>query len=144
VPDTSLEEISNTNLNTAAVAKNNNAGGDADLSKDRSSGLSKTPNETSKMIETAKDDSGMVGLADEKNTTEETETKRNRLTCRICEENEAVVTFKPCGHTILCTGIQMTIPIEFDLSLSIRKTGRRMEDYVFCSLKTVTGSFICT
>ena len=117
VPDTSLEEISNTNLNTAAVAKNNNGGGDADLSKDRNSGLSKTPNETSKMIETAKDDSEMVDLADEKNTTEETETKRDRLTCRICEENEAVITFKPCGHTILCTGIRMTIPIEFDLSL---------------------------
>lgn len=24
--------------------------------------------------------------------------------CQICEENEAVVAFKPCGHTVLCTG----------------------------------------
>lgn len=105
VLDTSLEEISNTNLNTAAVAKNNNDAGDADLSQDRSSALSKTPNETSEMIETAKADSEKVDLADEKNTAEETEAKKDRLTCRICEENEAVVTFKPCGHIILCTGI---------------------------------------
>lgn len=105
VLDTSLEEISNTNLNTAAVAENNNDAGDTDLSQDRSSALSKTPNETSEMIETAKDDSEIVDLADEKNTAEETEAQRDRLTCRICEENEAVVTFKPCGHVILCTGI---------------------------------------
>ncbi|XP_067046975.1 ankyrin-3-like isoform X2 [Acropora muricata] len=103
VLDTSLEEISNTNLNTAAVAKNNNDAGDADLSQDRSSALSKTPNETSEMIETAKADSEKVDLADEKNKAGETEAKRDRLTCRICEENEAVVTFKPCGHIILCT-----------------------------------------
>ena len=24
--------------------------------------------------------------------------------CQICEENEAVVAFKPCGHTVVCTG----------------------------------------
>ena len=24
--------------------------------------------------------------------------------CQICEENEAVVAFKPCGHTVLCIG----------------------------------------
>ena len=35
----------------------------------------------------------------------------------------------------------MSIPIKFDSSLSLRKTGRRMEDCVFYSLKTVTGSF---
>ena len=81
VPDTSLEEISNANLNTATVAMNNYGGGDADLTKDRSSGPSKTTNETSKMIETAKDDSEMADLSDEKNTTEETETKRDRLSC---------------------------------------------------------------
>lgn len=24
--------------------------------------------------------------------------------CQICEENEAVATFKPCGHTVVCIG----------------------------------------
>ena len=24
--------------------------------------------------------------------------------CQICEENEAVVSFKPCGHTAVCIG----------------------------------------
>ena len=24
--------------------------------------------------------------------------------CQICEENEAVVSFKPCGHTVVCIG----------------------------------------
>ena len=24
--------------------------------------------------------------------------------CEICEENEAVVAFKPCGHTVVCIG----------------------------------------
>lgn len=24
--------------------------------------------------------------------------------CQICEENEAVVAFKPCGHTVVCIG----------------------------------------
>ena len=24
--------------------------------------------------------------------------------CQICEENEAVVAFKPCGHTVICIG----------------------------------------
>ena len=24
--------------------------------------------------------------------------------CQICEENEAVVAFKPCGHTAVCLG----------------------------------------
>ena len=105
VPDTSLEEISNRNLNTAEIAMND-GGGNAELTNDRSSRPPKTLNETSKMIETRKDDSEVVDLGYEKNTAEETEAKRERLiTCRICEENEAVVAFKPCGHIILCTGI---------------------------------------
>ena len=106
VLDTSLEEISNRNLNTAAIVMNDGGGNNAELTNDRSSGPSKTLNETSKMIETRKDDSEVVDLGYEKNAAEETEAKRERLiTCRICEENEAVVAFKPCGHIILCTGI---------------------------------------
>lgn len=35
----------------------------------------------------------------------ETEAKTEMFTRRICEENEGVVSFKPCGHNIRCTGI---------------------------------------
>ena len=27
-----------------------------------------------------------------------------KVLCYICEETEAVVAFKPCGHTVVCTG----------------------------------------
>ena len=27
-----------------------------------------------------------------------------KVLCNICEEAEAVVAFKPCGHTVVCTG----------------------------------------
>ena len=43
--------------------------------------------------------------AENADLTEETEAKREKFTCRICEENEAVVALKPCGHIVLCTGI---------------------------------------
>ena len=29
---------------------------------------------------------------------------RQKVLCYICEETEAVVAFKPCGHTVVCTG----------------------------------------
>ena len=32
--------------------------------------------------------------------------KEERPKCYICEENEAEVAFKPCGHTVVCTGNQ--------------------------------------
>lgn len=109
VLDTPLEEISNANLNTAGVAMNSRAAAgaeNADLTNGKNSELSrKRPNETSKMIEPQKNDSEVVDFRDEKNTPE-TETKRQKLiSCRICEENEALVAFKPCGHIILCSGI---------------------------------------
>ena len=34
----------------------------------------------------------------------EIEGKEERPKCYICEENEAEVAFKPCGHTVVCTG----------------------------------------
>ena len=109
VLDTPLEEISNTNQNNAGFAMNSRAAADAenaDLTNGKNSELSKKkPNETSKMIEPQKDDSEVVDLRGEKNVPEETEPKRQKLSCRICEENEALVAFKPCGHIILCSGI---------------------------------------
>lgn len=36
----------------------------------------------------------------------EIESKEERPKCYICEENEADVAFKPCGHTVVCTGNQ--------------------------------------
>ena len=49
---------------------------------------------------------------DDVNMDQETENEgKNPLTsddlkvlCNICEEAEAVVAFKPCGHTVVCTG----------------------------------------
>lgn len=34
----------------------------------------------------------------------EIEGKEEKPKCYICEENEAEVAFKPCGHTVVCTG----------------------------------------
>ena len=34
----------------------------------------------------------------------EIEGKEERPKCYICEENEAEVAFKPCGHTVVCKG----------------------------------------
>ena len=67
--DSSLEGISNKNLNTADA--------------------------------TNKDVAACPGTVD----LTETGAKTEMFTCKICDENEAVVSFKPCGHIILCTGI---------------------------------------
>ncbi|KAK2559836.1 E3 ubiquitin-protein ligase MIB2 [Acropora cervicornis] len=69
VLDPSLEGISNKNLNTTGVAKNND----------------------------------VVPGAENADPAEQKEAEREKLTCRICEESEAVVAFKPCGHIILCS-----------------------------------------
>ncbi|XP_015770068.1 PREDICTED: E3 ubiquitin-protein ligase MIB2-like isoform X3 [Acropora digitifera] len=107
VLDTPLEEISNAKLNTAGVAMNDGAAASAensDLTNEKNNKLSKKrPNETSKIIELQNGDSEMVDLRDERNAPEEQEPKRQKLICRICEENEALVAFKPCGHIILCS-----------------------------------------
>lgn len=108
VLDTPLEEISNTKLNTAGVSMNDGAAAcaeNSDLTNEKHNKLSKKrPNETSKIIEPQNGDSEMVDLRDEGNAPEEQEPKRQKLICRICEENEALVAFKPCGHIILCSG----------------------------------------
>ncbi|XP_074606770.1 uncharacterized protein LOC141859796 [Acropora palmata] len=107
VLDTPLEEISNTKLSTAGVTMNDGAAAcaeNSDLTNEKNSKLSKKrPNETSKIIEPQNGDSEMVDLRDEGNAPEEQEPKRQKLICRICEENEALVAFKPCGHIILCS-----------------------------------------
>lgn len=37
-------------------------------------------------------------------TCTETEGKQENPKCQICDENEADVAFKPCGHIVVCTG----------------------------------------
>ena len=105
VLDTSLKETSSTNLTTAGVAMSGTE--NADLTNEENSGPSKKPNETSLMIGPQEHYLEIVALrlGDEKNTAGQTEDKREKFTCRICEENEAVVALKPCGHITLCTGI---------------------------------------
>lgn len=52
----------------------------------------------------AKNNDGVPG-AENADFAEQKEAEREKLTCRICEESEAVVAFKPCGHIILCSGM---------------------------------------
>ena len=42
-----------------------------------------------------------TGNEEEKNSSTSDDQKAQ---CQICEENEAVVAFKPCGHTVVCIG----------------------------------------
>ena len=88
-------------MNDSATA----GGENADFTNEQNRRPSKTPNETSTMIKPRADYSQVVDLGDENNAIEETEDKREKSTCRICEETEAVVAFKPCGHIVICTGI---------------------------------------
>ena len=46
----------------------------------------------------------VVPGAENADLAEQKEAEREKLRCRICEESEAVVAFKPCGHIILCLG----------------------------------------
>ena len=66
-------------------------------------------------IDTDMDDSkGLISqpVDDDVNMDQETENEeknpstpdRQKVLCYICEETEAVVAFKPCGHTVVCTG----------------------------------------
>ena len=70
-----------------------------------------------KNIDTEMDDSeglpSQTQLADDDvNMDQETENEEKnpstsddlKVLCNICEEAEAVVAFKPCGHTVVCTG----------------------------------------
>lgn len=45
----------------------------------------------------------MIVEATEKDVRIETEDKKENPKCHICEENEADVAFKPCGHIVVCT-----------------------------------------
>ena len=47
----------------------------------------------------------VVPVAENADLVEQKEAEREKITCRICEESEAVVAFKPCGHIILCLGM---------------------------------------
>ena len=46
----------------------------------------------------------MIVEATEEDVRIETEGKKENPKCQICEENEADVAFKPCGHIVVCTG----------------------------------------
>lgn len=48
------------------------------------------------------DKSKMTDLGAGKIISDETEAKREVPSCRVCEDNEAIVAFKPCGHIVLC------------------------------------------
>lgn len=48
---------------------------------------------------------GVVAGTENADLAEEKESERETFTCRICDESEAVVAFKPCGHIILCLGM---------------------------------------
>ena len=43
-------------------------------------------------------------LADDDVNMDPSTPDRQKVLCYICEETEAVVAFKPCGHTVVCTG----------------------------------------
>ena len=44
------------------------------------------------------------------NNTDETKEKKTKRTCLICVDAEADVVFKPCGHAVLCKGIETVGP----------------------------------
>ena len=57
------------------------------------------------MDEAPEDKSNMTDLGSGKSTSDEKEAKSEAPSCRVCEDNEAIVAFKPCGHIVLCNGI---------------------------------------
>lgn len=57
------------------------------------------PNQTNKQRE-----SQTIVENTENEVQKEIEGKEEKPKCYICEENEAEVAFKPCGHTVVCTG----------------------------------------
>ena len=82
------------------------------IARNRKNGIPTKSNNTSEtqpkileINEPQKDQSEMTDLEAGNNTNYETEAKQEKPCCRVCEDNEAIVVFKPCGHIVLCAGI---------------------------------------
>ena len=90
--ETSASDISNNSVVQPAEMAENNTDTDMDDSEGPQS-----------QTQSADDDVNMdQGTENEEKNPSTSDDQK--VLCYICEETEAVVAFKPCGHTIVCTG----------------------------------------
>ena len=88
--ETWASEISNNSaVQPAEMAENN-----TDIDMDDSKGLISQP----------VDDDVNMDQETENGEKNPSTSDRQKVLCYICEETEAVVAFKPCGHTVVCIG----------------------------------------
>ena len=90
--ETSASDISNNSVVQPAEMAENNTDTDMDDSEGPQS-------QTQSVDDDVNMDQGTEN--EEKNPSTSDDQK---VLCYICEETEAVVAFKPCGHTVVCTG----------------------------------------
>ena len=90
--ETWASDISNNSLVQPAEMADNNTDTDMDDSEGPQSQTQSTDDDVNMDQETENE---------EKNPSTSDDLK---VLCNICEEAEAVVAFKPCGHTVVCTG----------------------------------------
>ena len=75
--------------------------------------------------------SKMTDLGAGKIISDETEAKREVPSCRVCEDNEAIVAFKPCGHIVLCKGtIRDNYPFECIFTIGRKKSSASVVSFV--------------
>ena len=90
--ETSASDISNNSVVQPAEMAENNTNTDMDDSEGPQS-----------QTQSANDDVNMdQGTENEEKNPSTSDDQK--VLCYICEETEAVVAFKPCGHTVVCTG----------------------------------------
>ena len=90
--ETSASDISNNSVVQPAEMAENNTDTDMDDSEGPQS-----------QTQSANDDVNMdQGTENEEKNPSTSDDQK--VLCYICEETEAVVAFKPCGHTVVCTG----------------------------------------
>ena len=90
--ETSASDISNNSVVQPAEMAENNTDTDMDDSEGPQS-----------QTQSADDDVNMdQGTENEEKNPSTSDDQK--VLCYICEETEAVVAFKPCGHTVVCTG----------------------------------------
>ena len=90
--ETSASDISNNSVVQPAEMAENNTDTDMDDSEGPQS-----------QTQSAEDDVNMdQGTENEEKYPSTSDDQK--VLCYICEETEAVVAFKPCGHTVVCTG----------------------------------------
>ena len=90
--ETWASDISNNSVVQPAEMADNNTDTDMDDSEGPQSQTQSTDDDVNMDQETENE---------EKNPSTSDDLK---VLCNICEEAEAVVAFKPCGHTVVCTG----------------------------------------